>query len=178
MPDYQKSKIYKLWSPSKNLIYYGSTIETLSQRLAKHKCSHKKYNEDNNNGYCTSYLVLNCEDYKMELIEEYPCNNKDQLWKKEGEYIKNNECVNKVINGRTKIEYAKEYRIKNREKRKEYNKQYIENNKEQNKEYHKQYRIDNKEQRKEYLQANKEKIAEQTKIRSELYKLKQKEEKL
>jgi hypothetical protein len=30
MPDYQNSKIYKLWSPSKNLIYYGSTVETLA----------------------------------------------------------------------------------------------------------------------------------------------------
>ena len=172
MPNYQQSKIYKIWSPSKNLVYYGSTTQTIAQRLTKHKCSHKKYNEDNNSGYCTSYLVLNCEDYKMELIEEYPCNNKDQLCNKEGEYIKNNECVNKVIHGRNKIEYAKEYRIKNREKRKEYNKQYIENNKEQNKEYHKQYRINNKEQRKAYLEANKDKIVEQQKIRSEQYKLK------
>lgn len=172
MPDYQKSKIYKLWSPSKNLVYYGSTIETLPQRLAKHKYSYKKYNEDNNSGYCTSYLVLDCEDYKMELVEEYSCNNNQQLCNKEGEYIKNNDCVNKVINGRTRQEYDKEYRIKNREKRKEYNKQYIENNKEQAKEYAKQYRIDNKEKRKEYLQKNKDKIAEQQKIRYELYKTK------
>jgi hypothetical protein len=171
MPDYSKGKIYKLWSPSKNLVYYGSTVQTLPQRLAKHK------NGNNNNRKCTSSLILACEDYKMELIEEYSCNNKQQLYNKEGEYIKNNECVNKVINGRTRIEYAKEYRIKNREKRNEYNKQYIENNKEQNKEYHKQYRIDNKEQIKEYLEANKEKIAKQRKIRSELYKLKQKQEK-
>ena len=174
MPNYENGKIYKLWSPSKNLFYYGSTTQTLAQRLTKHKSSHKTY-KDNNIRYCTSHLVLDCEDYKMELIEEYSCNNKQQLCNKEGEYIKNNECVNKVIHGRSKIQYAKEYRIQNKEKRNEYNKQYIENNKEQNKEYHKQYRIDNKEQRKEYLQANKEKIAEQTKIRSELYKLKQKQ---
>ena len=44
MPDYQKSKVYKLWSPSKNIIYYGSTVETISQRLAKHKCKFKVYN--------------------------------------------------------------------------------------------------------------------------------------
>jgi hypothetical protein len=41
----------------------------------------------------------------MELSENYPCNNRQQLERKEGEYIKNNECVNKVIAGRTDLEY-------------------------------------------------------------------------
>lgn len=98
MPDYQKAKIYKLWSPSKNIVYIGSTTETLAQRLAKHTSSHKKYNKDNTKKYCTSYLVLDCEDYKIELLEDYACNNKQQLYKKEGEYITNNTCVNKIKN--------------------------------------------------------------------------------
>ena len=63
MPDYQKAKIYKLWSPSKNLVYYGSTIETLSRRLAGHKSAYKK---GKNN---SSKLIIECEDYKMELME-------------------------------------------------------------------------------------------------------------
>ena len=97
MPDYSKGKIYKLWSPSKNLVYYGSTTQTLSQRLSGHKGNYKAYNNDNNKNHCSSYLVLECEDYKMDLIEEYACNNKSQLCKKEGEYQKNNECVNLQI---------------------------------------------------------------------------------
>jgi len=105
MPDYSKGKIYKLWSPSKNLVYYGSTTQTLSRRLSKHKSSYKAYNNDNNKQHCSSYLVLECEDYKMDLIEEYACNNKSQLCKKEGEYQKNNECVNLQIAGRTRNEY-------------------------------------------------------------------------
>ena len=162
MPDYQQSKIYKLWSPSKNLVYYGSTVQSLAQRLTKHKNSYKTYNE-NNTRYCTSILILECEDYKMELLEEYPCNNKSQLLTKEGEYIKNNECVNKVVAGREKKEYSREYRINNKEKRTEYNKQYNIDNNERVKEYHKEYRINNKEKRREYLEANKDKIAEQQK---------------
>lgn len=108
MPDYQKSKIYKLWSPSKNLVYYGSTTQTLSQRLAEHLKNFKtyiKFNKDKTKKYCYSYLILECEDYKIELVEEYACNNKQQLLKKEGEYQKNNKCVNEKIAGRTDLEY-------------------------------------------------------------------------
>lgn len=156
--DYQKSKIYKLWSPSKNLIYIGSTTETLAQRLAKHKNQHKRYNDDNTKtNYTTSFLVLDCEDYKLELLEEYPCNNRTQLEKKEGEYIKNNECINKYVAGRT----TKEYRLDNADKIKERNKQYrLDNvdkikeyrldNADKNKEYNKQYYIDNADKLKEY----------------------------
>jgi hypothetical protein len=174
MPDYQKGKIYKLWSPSKNIVYYGSTIETLSSRLSKHIYSHKKYNEDNNNGYCSSYLVLDCEDYKMELIEEYACNNKSQLCKKEGEYQKNNECVNNQIAGRNKREWEKDnpnkvadWWKKNPDKKKEYGRvrRQKEGNKEEMKEKSKEYYEKNKEylvaKQKAYYEANKEKINEE-----------------
>jgi len=137
MPDYQQSKIYKLWSPSKNLVYYGSTVQSLAQRLTKHKCNYKRYNDDNTKSYLTSYLVLDCEDYKIELVEDYPCNNRQQLLKKEGEYIKNNECINNKVAGRTqaenyqdnkeeKIKAVAEYRKNNIEKIRAYD---IERNK-------------------------------------------------
>jgi hypothetical protein len=141
MSDYQKGKIYKLWSPSKNLVYYGSTIETLTQRLSKHKYDYKKYNEDNTKKYTTSFLVLECEDYKIELLEEYACNNKQQLLKKESEYIKINECVNKFIPDRTN----KEYQQDNKEKISIARKIYYENNKKIINEVNKLYYYNNKE---------------------------------
>jgi len=141
MPDYQQGKIYKLWSPSKNLVYYGSTIQSLAQRLAKHKNGYKRYNNGDNNLYVTSHLVLDCEDYKMELVEEYPCNNKQQLLIKEGEYIKNNDCVNRCVAGRTKIEYSRQYHKDNTEKESE---------------YHKNWYVNNIEKRRAYLEATKE----------------------
>ena len=128
MPDYQKGKIYKLWSPSKNLVYYGSTIQTLSQRLAEH-IAKKKINKTQ----YAAFLILDCEDYKIELVEEYPCNNKQQLEKKEGEYIKANECVNKRIEGRTykqKLEYNRQYLLNYREANKEELKEYDKKNRE------------------------------------------------
>jgi hypothetical protein len=131
MPDYQKAKIYKLWSPSKNLVYYGSTTQTLSQRLAKHishyNCRTKNY---------SSFIILDCEDYKIELVEEYPCNNKQQLEKKEGEYIKANECVNIFVPCRTPKEYYEQHKEQECIRHKKYNQKY----KEEIKEYQKNYR--------------------------------------
>ena len=124
MPNYQNGKIYKLWSPSKNLIYYGSTTQTISQRLTDHLKGYRAYTKDSNKSYVSSFLILECEDYKIELVEEYACNNNQQLCKKEGEYIRNNECVNKEIAGRTQQEWIKENIDKVKEYHKKYQKEY------------------------------------------------------
>jgi len=145
MPNYQKGKIYKLWSPLQNLVYYGSTSQLLCQRLGDHKNHYNKF-KNNNYHYITAFKILECEDYKMELIEEYPCNNKEQLRRKEGEYIRNNECVNKCIAGRTEKEYYQD----NKEKLIEHSKNYALNHKEHKAEYYKKYYEDNKEKKREY----------------------------
>ena len=141
--DYQQGKIYKIWSPSYNVQYVGSTTQKLSQRLATHK---KNYNLYNNieSGYCkytTSYEVLKYPDYRIELLEKYPTNEKCELLKKEGEYIKTLKCVNKIIPGRT----VKQYLIDNKEKIQKYKKQYRIDNKDKIRKYKKQYSIDNKD---------------------------------
>ena len=159
MPDYQKGKIYKLWSPQGNEIYIGSTINTLANRLGHHK-------KPSNN--CNSkYLFENYTDVRIELIEAYPCNNKMELNRREGEHMRANVCLNKFIPCRTHQEYykdniekIKEYRRANKEKRAEY----LEANREKIAEKKKEWYENNKpkilEQTKEYYEANKEKIAE------------------
>ena len=148
MPDYQKGKIYKLWSPQGNEIYIGSTINPLAKRLGQHK----------RNLDCRSkYLFENYDDVRIELIEEFPCDNKMVLTRREGEHIRNNiECLNKLIAGRTLKEWSKEYYENNKEYIKEYAKEYRETNKERIKEY----REDNKEHKKEWNENNKEKMKE------------------
>ena len=161
MVNYQNSKIYKLYSPSKNIVYIGSTTQILCKRLVEHLSKYKAYKNDNSKNYLTSFLVLDCEDYKIELLEDYACNNKQQLEKKEGEYIKNNECVNNRIAGRSRQEYyidnadelreqAKQYNNVNKEKIKEHSKQYRITNADKIKERKKQYRINNIDKIKEY----------------------------
>ena len=165
MPDYQKGKIYKLWSPSKNLVYYGSTTETISRRLSKHLTDLNRYNNKTSTRYVNSFKILECEDYKIELVEEYACNNRQQLCKKEGEYIKANECVNMQIAGRTKKEWEKE----NPNKVKEAKQKYCEENLDKVKEAKQKYRENNadkiKETNKKYNNANADKINERRRQR-------------
>lgn len=93
MPDYKNAKIYKLWSPEGDEIYIGSTTESLSRRKTKHKTQKNE---------CASQILFEkYTDVRIELLEECPCDNKEQLLKKEGEYIRNNNCVNKRVAGRT-----------------------------------------------------------------------------
>jgi len=167
MPDYQLGKIYKLTSPSNNLVYYGSTAQKhLSTRIAGHIRDYNSY-LNNKGDYISSFEILKCEDYKYELIEEYPCNNKPQLKTRERWYIQNNECVNKYIPGRTAAEYYQDNKERILELHKEYREANIEYFKEQQKEYRTNNKDKIKEQRKEYRTNNKDKIKE---LNQEYYK--------
>ena len=135
MPDYKNGKIYAIRSHQTEQIYIGSTTQSLSIRFAEHKRDIK--NRVGKRQPCSSKEILQYPDAYIELIEEYPCDNKEQLNKKEGEHIRSNNCVNKYIAGQT----DKEYRDINREKMIEYQKEYYKQNKililEQKKEYYK-----------------------------------------
>ena len=120
MPDYQNSKIYKIYSLSnEELVYYGSTTQKLSQRKAEHVKDSKK---EHYNG--SSKIIINNGNWKMELIQDYPCLNRVELETLEGEYIKNNKCINLMIPARTK----KQYRDANRDKIRENQKKWRANN--------------------------------------------------
>tara|TARA_R110002167_G_scaffold75435_2_gene210507 strand:- start:268 stop:849 length:582 start_codon:yes stop_codon:yes gene_type:complete len=153
--NYQQTKIYKIWSPNTEQVYIGATTVTLAQRMGKHR-------QLTNN--CASKIIIDLGDAKIELIEEFPCNNKMESDKKEGEYIRKIDCVNKVIIGRTN----KEWYIDNKEKKTEQTKIYRENNKEKISEKTKAYRLANLEkvreqEREQYKAKNKEKLSEQRK---------------
>jgi len=153
MPNYQNGKIYKLWSPEGDEVYIGST----TQLLCKRKVEHKSQN-------CRSKILFEkYEEVIIELIEYFPCNNREELNKKEGEHIRMTDCINKKIAGRTQKEYIEE----NSEKHKEQMKKYREENPDKIKEINKKYRGQNKdkinEQRKKYREENKDKIKEKNK---------------
>ncbi len=157
MPNYQNGKIYKIWSPQgeEDEIYIGSTCDGLYKRKSTHKV---------NNNTCSSKILFEkYTDVRIELIEKYPCNNKEELLKKEGEHIKNNKCLNKLIAGRT----PEEYREDNKEKIKEIDKKYREDNKEKIKQKDKERYKNEKDCRsqnaKEYYIKNKEYLKQKTK---------------
>ncbi len=141
MPDYQDSKIYKIVNYENDDIYIGSTCEpTLARRLAKHVGNYKSYLNGKGN-YVTSFKIIETGNYDIQLIELYPCNSKMELHAREGYWIKQMDCVNKAIPGRTN----KEYREDNKDIIREKNKEYREENQEKIAEKKKAYREDNKE---------------------------------
>jgi hypothetical protein len=172
---YQKGKIYKIVDIGYNRCYFGSTIQELSSMMAGHRRDYKRFHDG------TYYRLVSFDIFdeygldnsKIELVESFPCNSKSELEARLGFYIKNNECINKQIAGRSK----KQYQIDNKEqiaiKRKERRQQ----NKELVSTYNKTYREAHKEaialKHKEYFQANKEAIA----LKKRAYRLKLKEAK-
>lgn len=133
---YQNGKIYKIISYAHpDEVYYGSTVEALSKRMAHHiwnATSQKKY-------VCSSKQVLQYDDAKILLVENYPCNSREELNKREGEYILNNKCVNKIVAGQTEKEYRLVHKEERKEKRKVYEKNNAETIKIRRQHYSKQY---------------------------------------
>jgi len=180
MTDYSKTKIYKIESHLGDKIYVGSTAkEYLSQRFQQHKHSYKSWKEGKS-CQVMSYILFDeygPDNCKIVLIEEYPCSSKDAKNAREGYYIKELNCVNKKIMGRSKKEYQqdkkvniaetkKKYYINNKEIITERKKKFYEENKDRLLQEKKQYYEDNKEKKaeqdKKYYERNKEKVLERT----------------
>ena len=105
MPDYQKSKIYKIWSPSCDKIYIGSTTELrLCQKMAELKVNYKRHLNGKSDEKLTSYDIISLGNSVIELIEIYPCNSKDELFKRQAYHINLNKdiCINKTVYNPTK----------------------------------------------------------------------------
>ena len=118
MVNYQNGKIYKIVCNVSGLIYIGSTTKkTLAMRLSGHRSAYKAYLDKlERAAYITSFQVLEKEDYSIILIENYPCNNKDELRARERFYIESINCVNKAIPGRGKLESRMVCHYNNKEK--------------------------------------------------------------
>jgi hypothetical protein len=118
--NYQNKKIYKITSFQTNKIYIGSTAQPkLCSRMSQHK---NKYNNYLNGiyAYMTSFELLKYTDAKIELIELYPYNSKNELIAREAYWMRQLDCVNKVISGRTNEQYREENKEKILKKKKQY----------------------------------------------------------
>ena len=165
--DYNNGKIYQILNNINDEVYVGSTIQSLSKRMYDHRM-HSKYQN------CNFYKLMKeigPDSFYIELIESYPCNNKEELNAREGYFIRERGTLNKAIIGRTpkqwvedNKEHVKQYKHnyykQNMEHINKKNKKYNDNNKEHIKQVKKQYNETNKEHRKEvkkqYYENNKE----------------------
>jgi hypothetical protein len=178
---YTHGKIYKITDTAYNECYIGSTIETLSRRIAGHRCQHKHL-LNKKKVRCVSvytlfgkYVLENC---KIELLELCPCNSLVELRQRGGYYVKTLGCVNTNIAGRTKREYVYENKDKPSELRKqhgiehkdqlgEHREQHYNENKDTIRQRRKQQYNENKDiiagRREHYESADKYKVAERRK---------------
>jgi hypothetical protein len=115
---YQCGKIYKICSNQTEQIYIGSTTNTIEKRFNEHNHCFANY-QRNKQKYMTSYDIIKYGDAYIELIENFPTDNKFDLRIRERFYIENNNCINQVIPIRTEIEKRKSKKI---EKQKWYSK--------------------------------------------------------
>ena len=129
MVNYGNGKIYKIVNDVNGMTYYGSTTSKICKRMSCHRAEYKLKKSK------TYEKFGNIEDCKIFLVEEYPCENKEQLCSRERIYIENNECINKNIPCRT----VKEWGQDNKERIKETKKIWLEKNKEKLKEHKKKY---------------------------------------
>jgi len=179
MNKYKDGKIYGIVDNTNGNIYYGSTILSLRRRLTLHRSNFKKY-KNNSGPYISIFKILENNDYTIDKIEDFPCNSKKELEKREGFYHKYFDCVNMVIAGRSKEQWTldnkeyltnkkKEYYLNNKdffdekqrlykqnfpEKVKTCQKNYVEKNKQKILEEQKKYRKNNKSKLSEYFKNN------------------------
>ena len=162
--DYKNAKVYQILNTVNKDVYVGSTTQPLSKRMAKHRMT----TNDKRRQHYTLYKNMKdvgVEHFYIELLENCPCENKEQLRQREGHYIREIGTLNSRIECRTQ----KEYREEHKDKIKEFQKQYRDENKETNKQFQKQYRENNKEaihlKQNQYYQNKKHDILEKLKIK-------------
>ena len=187
MRDYSKGKIYHIVCNITGETYYGSTVQKISQRMNGHR------NKDNE---CLSKPIIERGDYHYGLVEDYKCDNLEQLLMRERYYVDNNDCVNKICPIRTKEEgavmkklyyqehideilaYKKLWREENKKEIRAKEKAYWEEHKDEKIAYNKSYREKHIDEilvkKKLYYEANKDRILAQQKAK---YLLKKQAEK-
>jgi len=93
MVNYELGKIYTIRSSETVGVYVGSTCDNLAKRFGGHKASYK-LNQNVSSKHIFDYGI---ENSYIELLENYSCNSREELNKREGEHMRLMEnCVNKL----------------------------------------------------------------------------------
>ena len=124
MVNYQNGKIYKIEDVGGNMCYIGSTTKDfLSKRMVEHRSKYKTWCNDNTSirfSVFKNFQKYGVENCRIVLIELFPCDSKDELTSRESHFMHTIDCVNKVMIGRTKAEWARDNHPRLQEKGKNY----------------------------------------------------------
>lgn len=161
MVNYQNGKIYKIVNDVDDQIYVGSTTQKLYKRIDGHKQKAKKPNHEGSK-LLDLMSELGPDHFKIILLEEYPCQNSEQLRAKEDFWMRK---LNASLNINNAVHNAEEYNAIHKERDAKVYKEWATRNKEARSIYMKDYRKSYDKEKKRvqdklYREQNKEKIAE------------------
>ena len=98
---YHNGKIYKITDIAYTECYIGSTVQPLCNRMAEHRRHYNQYKNGTKGMEYTSFTLFDkygIENCKIELVETYKCETKDDLVKREGCWIRlETTCINKKL---------------------------------------------------------------------------------
>jgi len=170
---YNNSVIYIIKCKDETIkdCYIGSTIN-FKNRKKNHKsdCYNEKCKSFNYKVYKFIRDNGGTDNFYFDILKNVNCNNKQELHKLEGEYIKlytpslNSQAAHTLYYVNRK-EYDKKYYIDNKDYILKVHNKWKKNNKDKIKEHNKEYNKKNKEYRKEYYEKNKDTINEKRKIK-------------
>jgi hypothetical protein len=162
MVNYSFGKIYKIQPQcphEEGEIYIGSTAQlSLCLRYQGHKYDY--LNKNKNLSVHPIFDKYGYENCNIVLLENCPCETRDELFAREAHYIQTLKCVNQHIMGRTR----KQYRDEHKEERACYDAN-LRNGEEtrerilqQKRDYHHEHKEIIKEKRAVYMEQNREKV--------------------
>lgn len=135
MVNYKNGKIYKIVNTINDDIYIGSTCDKLCKRMVAHRAVAKSY-EGNSNVHITM-RELGVDNFKIILIESYPCESTEQLRSREDYWIKEMKAKLNIRRAFLTEEETRQQHVQSA-------KQYYHTNKQKVKDYHNEYNQTNK----------------------------------
>jgi hypothetical protein len=126
---YLNGKIYSITCLVTHKVYIGCTAQQdLNKRINSHISSYRRWKENPENHYCSSYEVMKDNCYCVQIVDYVPCDTKKELEDTETWYIRNTpNCINKSKTNLLSLkEYQKQYHhawhLKNKEQQSLYHK--------------------------------------------------------
>jgi GIY-YIG catalytic domain len=121
--NYENAKIYQILNTIDKEVYVGSTIQPLSKRFSLHR-SGMTIKKNANRRLNKHFRELGRENFYIELIENFPCQTREQLCAREGFYVRQRGTLNKNIPGRSQKESQREYQKAHSDEIKNYHQKY------------------------------------------------------
>ena len=109
---YQKSRIYKIVDVGYTKCYIGSTTTSLAVRMSHHRDHYRAFQRGQHNDMSVFRLFeeFGVENCKIELVDTFPCQSREELLQREGHHIQNTECINRCVAGRSVVQWKQQHK--------------------------------------------------------------------